>query len=169
MVHLSQNQVDELFDDPGEWIAAEVRQLFRALKAEDAAAVDVSLFYLRNFLVKTLGSHLRQDPRWDSSKQWLDSLGTRPPDIQPPSLFRLRDELVWATMPDQEHWYREPFEFELELSPVTGVFQSYTFRFADHRPLAEKALRSTSMKGDVADLDQHEWVFVFHHRREEKG
>jgi hypothetical protein len=37
-----------------ERIAAQARQLFRAACAEDAKAVEVTLFYLRDFLVKVL-------------------------------------------------------------------------------------------------------------------
>lgn len=150
-------EADDLFADSDEWIAAQVRQLFRALHAEDTKAVEVCLFYLRDFLVKILGAHLKKDPRWDSSGRWLEGLGVATPDVQPPHRLRLRDELTWVTR-DQHQWYEEPFEFELELCPRTGAFRRYTFRFGDHRPLAEKGLASCPADRWPAE---DEWAFVF--------
>ena len=57
--------LEDPFADSDEWIAAEGRQLFRALVGYDPKAVEVALFYLTDFLAKTLGRHLRAAGRWD--------------------------------------------------------------------------------------------------------
>lgn len=162
MENLSCIESDDPFADSDEWIAAQARQLFRALQAEDPKAVEVSLFYFQDFLVKTLGRHLRDDPRWDSSHWWLDGLvETAPPDAQPPGRLHLRSELMWATR-DQANWYTDPFEFELELYPRTGAFRRYTFRFGDHRPLTEKRVGASAGRNLVQSRDENTtWAFVF--------
>src|SRR5437899_1865971 len=73
------------FIDSDEWIAAEVRQLFRAHRANDAKAKEVALFYFVDFLTKTLGNHLRKsDPAWANSSaivdshRWFDGLNAAP-------------------------------------------------------------------------------------------
>lgn len=164
-VGLSMNSIlesEDPFHDSDEWIAAQVRQLFRAHNAEDAKAYEVCLFYFKDHLVKTLARHLKGDVRWDSHAQWLDGLGGTSPVVYPPSYLLLRDEIVWATMPGQEHWYVEPFEFEITLSPLTGVLADYTIRFGDDRPLIEKALSTPSMRtGHIMQPGRKGWVFVF--------
>lgn len=49
---------DDPFADSDEWIAAEGRQLFRALSAYDPKAVEVCLCYLSDFLAKTFHLNL---------------------------------------------------------------------------------------------------------------
>ena len=44
--HPQQEADEDPFADSDEWIAAEARQLFRALSADDPKAVEVGLFYL---------------------------------------------------------------------------------------------------------------------------
>src|SRR4051794_22563940 len=122
----SDGNTGDSFADSDEWIAAQCRQLFRAVRAEDSKAVEVCLFYLRNFLVKTLGSHLLRDLGWNSNERWLDGLGEAFPEIRLPVGLTLRDECIWATRDDQ-HWYSEPFQFEIDLDPADGSLRWYTF------------------------------------------
>lgn len=152
------------FPDFENQIAAHARQLFRAICAFDTKAVEVVLFYFRGFLVKVLSHHLRNELRWNASERWLDGLGAATPEIMFPDRMRLRDKVVWATR-DQQHWYEEPFEFELELCPLTGMFRQYTFRFGDSRLLAEKELLPQLMNSQVDGPDDNEWTFVFHRER----
>lgn len=56
---------EDPFIDSDEWIGAEGRQMLRALTAYDPKAVEVCLYYLGDYLAKTLGRHLRRLPRWD--------------------------------------------------------------------------------------------------------
>lgn len=157
-------QPEDRFSDFAERIAALARQLFRAICAADSKAVEVTMFYLQGFLVKVLGSHLRDDPRWNSKDRWLDILDVKTPQFELPAKLRLKDELVWATR-DERCWYSEPFEFELTLCPKTGVFQWYTFRFGDHRPLAEKELLAPLPGNNVVDPGDEGWIFVFHYAK----
>ncbi len=169
-----QEKPNDRFADFAERIAAQARQLLRAIRAEDSKAVEETLFYLRDFLVKVLGSHLLDDPRWDSKGQWLEGLGVAAPETLSSGLLRFRDELTWVTR-DQQYWYVEPFEFELELCPVTSAFQRYTFRFGDLRPLAEKELTSPPASSGVVGPGDNGWAFIFHvmkgeeKKRNEKG
>src|SRR5260370_12878173 len=134
---------DDAFGEFDEWLAAQVRQYFSAVNAADSKAVEVCLFYLEGHLVKTLGRHLWKDPRWDSRECWLDGLSAVTIETNRPGHLRLRAVLTWADK-EQRHWYDEPFAFEIELSPVSGAFENSSFRFGDHRPLAEKMLPSCS-------------------------
>jgi hypothetical protein len=153
-------QEAKVFADHGEWMTALARLVLQALRVEDAKAVEAALFYLRDYLVKVLRRHLSKAPCWDSKGRWLDALGEGTPDTALPGHFRLRDELMWATS-DQEQWYCEPFELDLELCPVTGAFRRYTMRFADNRPLAEKAIPSGKQDKAVSGEADHGWAFVF--------
>jgi hypothetical protein len=164
---------EDPFIESDEWIAAEARQLFRAQRANDAQAIEVCLFYFRDYLAKTLGRHLQTAPRWQADERWLDGLGAAAPIVVRPGHLLLRDTLTWVATPGQnwlqrtlgnvervkERWYRDPFEFELELCPRTGAFQSYTFRFGDQRPLSAKELLAS---GTPAWPERNEWAFVFH-------
>jgi hypothetical protein len=159
--------IDDVFVSFAEEIAAQARQLLRAIQAEDPKAVEVTLHYFRSFLMQVLARHLRDAPRWDASGRWLDGLGDSTPEFPAIGRLKLRDELIWATR-DQIHWYQEPFEFELQLSPETGEFRWYTFRFADNRLLAEKVFSSKSSA--LEHLGDSGWAFVFHQeRKSEKG
>ncbi len=121
------------FAESDEWLAAEVRQLFRAHRAGDEKAVEVALFYFEDFLFKTLQQHLRAYPSWHNKGRWFDGMKATP-EYPSTGRLRLRGELAWV----QDSWYYDPFDFELELCNVTGSLREYVFRFGDHRPLAEK-------------------------------
>ncbi len=125
MNHLSHEEPEDHFAFFAEWIAAHARLWLRAVDAGDATAIEVSLMHFRCFLVKALARHLRDEPRWPSGDRWLDGIGIAVPEITSPGRLKLRDELVWATR-DNQFWYEEPFELELELCPTTGAFQRYT-------------------------------------------
>ncbi len=74
-----QRAEEDPFAEDDEWLAAEVRQLFRARRAGDAKAVEVALFYFEHYLTLTLRRHLRlRDPAWDGSRRWLDGLDAEP-------------------------------------------------------------------------------------------
>jgi hypothetical protein len=132
---------EDPFKDSDEWIAAEARQLFRALSAYDVKAIEICLLYLCDFLAKTLRRHLRGLLRWDIKGLWFDGLDA--PDFAAESASTLRIT-AWlrcvATRDDDEDWWREPFEFELRLIPRTGEFQGYRFRVGDHRPRTDKMM-----------------------------
>jgi hypothetical protein len=149
-------EAEKSFAEMDDRIAAEVRQLFRALHAEDTKAVEVCLYYFRYTVILVLGAHLKRDPRWESDKWWLEGFGAAAPDVQPPTRLRIRDELTRVTR-DNEVWINEPFEFELELWPQTGEFRRCTFRFGDHRPLSEKGSGTSALDAWPA---AGEWAFV---------
>jgi hypothetical protein len=150
--------VGDSFDDSDEWLAAEVRQLFRAYRAHDTKAIKVALFYLEHFLTLTLRQHLRlQDPMWDGSRRWFDGLKAEP-EYPSRGRLRLRGEVCWIS--GQECWYFDPFDFEMELCPRTGAFRRYVIRFGDHRRLAAKA-RGSALSG----LPVGSWAHEIERRR----
>lgn len=125
---------EDPFAESDEWLAAEVRQLFRAHRAGDAKAVVVASFYFKHYLMLTLKRHLKKlDPVWDG--RWFDGLDAEP-EYSSPGRLRLRGEACWVS--GQEHWYHDPCDFEIALCPRTGAFRRYLFRFGDHRPLSAK-------------------------------
>src|SRR3954469_13165070 len=89
-----QDVTEDPFADSDEWIAAEGRQLFRALSAYDPKAVEVWLFYLSDFLAKTLRRHLRQLPRWQIQGLWFDGLDAPEVDAALPGKLRITAWLV---------------------------------------------------------------------------
>jgi hypothetical protein len=146
---------DDPFADSDEWIAAQVRQLFRARQAEDAKAVEVAMFYLEHYLTLTLRRHLRGTaPRWDSSERWLDGLSEK--KIEYPALGRLRIQAVLTWVAGQQLWYDDPFEFEIGLRPRAGAFGGYVFRFGDRLPLSAKGMGRT-----VSVPPSAGWAFEF--------
>ena len=139
MENSSNTRDDDPFADFEEWIAALARQLFRARRAEDEKAIEVSLFYLEHYLTLVLRRHLRGIASlWDGSKRWLDGLSEQKVEHPMPGRLRIQAVVTWVV--GQELWYDDPFEFELELCPRTGAFCRYVFRFGDHLPLSAKAL-----------------------------
>jgi hypothetical protein len=135
-----QQEADEdPFADSDEWISAEGRQLFRALSADDPKAVEVCLFYLSHFLARTLAQHLRRLPRWDIQGLWFDGLEAPEVFAEQASKLRITAWLVCVASGNSgEDWWREPFEFVLQLCPRSGSFRGYRFRVGDHRPRDEK-------------------------------
>ncbi len=97
MTDVSHEEAEDPFVFFEERIAAQVRQLFRAIRAEDSMAIELSISYLGDFLTRTLARHLRDHPRWDTGKRWLDGLNGAAPEVTPPERFTLRDRLTWAT------------------------------------------------------------------------
>ena len=134
-----QKTEEDPYAETNKWIAAQGRQLFRALSAFDPKAVEVCLFYLSNYLVKVLGGHLRRLHRWDIEGLWFDGLDAPELNVGPPWCLRINAWLVCvARQGESEDWWREPFEFELRLCAQSGRFRGYRFRVGDHRPHAEK-------------------------------
>lgn len=134
----------DVFAGHAEWMAAEVRQLFRANQARDTRATEVALFYLFHYVSKVLRRHLSQHDRaWDSSlrpldfasHRWFDGISAEP-EYPAPGCLRLRGTICWVI--GQEQWHYDPLDFQIELCPKTGVFQKYVFRFGDSRPLSAK-------------------------------
>lgn len=138
----SQQEAEEdPFAESDEWIAAQVRQLYRALSAYDPKAVEFCLSYLSAYLPKILGRHLKRLPRWNIEGLWFDGLDAEELNVGPPWGLQLRAWLVCvARQGEKEDWWREPFEFELRLCDQSGRFLGYRFRVGDHRPRAEKML-----------------------------
>lgn len=152
------NAVDDLFAESDEWLAAEVRQLFRARRAGDAKAVEVALFYFEHYLTLTVRRQLRfQDEVWDGSRRWFDGLSAEP-EYPAPGRLRLRGEVCWVA--GQEYWYYDPFDFEMELCPKTGAFRSYVVRFGDSRPLSAKISGSAASGVPVGG-----WAFTIERRK----
>jgi len=154
MDHLTANENNDWFAEDEEWIAAQARILFRARRAADGKAVEVAMFYLEHYLVLTLRRHLRETGLgWDSSGRWIDGLSQVQSEYLSPGRMRIRAEATWV---DQEKWYDDPFEFELELCPRTGAFRMYVFRFGDYRPLTAKG-----MGREVVIPPKDGWAFEF--------
>ena len=135
---------DDVFAYHDELLADGVRLLLGAGRAGDTKAVDFAAFYFFDYLAKVLHRHLGlRNPAWDGSSRpldfsahrWFDGLSAEP-EFLGPGRLRVRGELCWAI--GQEHWYRDPFDFEIELCPKTGAFQGYVMRFGDHRLLEVK-------------------------------
>jgi hypothetical protein len=107
----SQQEAEEdPFAESDEWIAAQGRQLFRALSAYDPKAVEVSMFYLSHYLAKVLGGHLRRLPRWNFEGLWFDGLEAEELNVGPPWCLRISAWLVCvAKQGESEDWWREPF------------------------------------------------------------
>lgn len=164
---LPEDQEDP-FAESDEWLAAEVRQLFRAHRAHDVKAVEVAVFYFKGYLTKILQRHLsKRDPAWDnsswlgdnSSYRWFDGLSGEP-EFPAPGRLRLRGEVWWVI--GQQHWYNDMLDFEIELCPKTGAFRRYVIRFGDHRPLEGKSPASTLSAVPVGG-----WAYVFERRSPE--
>ena len=67
-LRVEQGQQSDFFAEHAEWLAAEVRQLFRANRARDPKATEVALFYLFDYVSKVLRRHLsKHESAWDSS------------------------------------------------------------------------------------------------------
>ena len=154
------------------YVAAQVRNLFRAIEADDATGVNESLdrigSYLENWLFLRL---LDTAQRWHAGVWWIDGISTRPAEVILPNRFRMHGyaymQLTYQheqnPPPPQVGKYDcalcEPFEFEFELFPTTGKAARYRLRFGDDRPLAEKQLGEP-----VCDeLSAHRnWFFTFY-------
>jgi hypothetical protein len=156
-------QEDE-FTESDEWLAAEVRQLFRAHRANDSKSMEVAVYYFYAYLQMTLQRHLRKcDPMWNrtasllnnSTPRWFDGLYPEPAFPEPGRL-RVCGEICWV----EEAWYYDPFEFEIELCPKTGVFRAYVMRFGDHRLLSSKVPGSAAAGVPVGG-----WAYEFERRR----
>ena len=157
---IQQEAEEDPFAESDEWLAAEVRQLFRAHRAGDAKAVEVALFYFEHYLTLTLRRHLRlRDAVWDGSRRWFDGLHAEP-EYPSPGRLRLRGEVCWVC--GQKHWYSDPFDFEMELCPRTGAFRGYVFRFGDFRPLETKVSGSA-----VSAVPVGGWAYEIERRRAE--
>lgn len=136
------NRDDDPFSEFEDWIAALAHQLFRARRMEDEKAIEVTMFYLEYYLTLVLCRHLRGITYlWDGTKRWVDGLSDKKVEYPMPGWLHIQTTVTWVV--GQEHWHDDPFEFELELCPCTGAFRSYVFRFGDHLPLSEKAMRGT--------------------------
>lgn len=127
--------LDDMLAEYDQRIAAEVRQLLRARRAGDAKALEVGWgqfgWSLCHQLRRVLGA---SDPAWAAGR-WFDGYGAEP-EYPAPGRVRLCGQIVWVV--EQERWYYDPFEFDIELCPRTGALRRYVFRFGDHRPLAAK-------------------------------
>ena len=154
---------DDPFAEDYDEMAAYARQMIRAHRANDSAALTLEYLHFDHYLCHSfLWRHMkRQDRAWDSSGRWFDGVSARP-EFPSPARLRLRGEIAWVV--GQEKWYYDPFDLELELCPTTGAFRSYTIRFGDHRPLAEKTSDTAKQGVPVGP-----WAFVFEQRRGEPG
>lgn len=158
----------DIFSEHAEWLAAEVRQLFRANRARDAKATEVALFYFFDYVSKVLSRHLsKHDRAWDSSlrpldfasHRWFDGISAEP-EYPAPGFLRLRGTICWVI--GQERWHYDPLDFQIEVCPKTGAFERYVFRFGDSRPLSAK------LKGcETPGAPVGEWAYEFEKRSAE--
>jgi hypothetical protein len=161
------------------YVAAQVRDLFRTIDADDATGVNECLDriggYLENWLFLRL---LDADQRWHTGVWWIDGISTRPAGVLLPNKLRVHGSAYMQLTQQYEEnppspqvgkfdcALYEPFEFELELSPTTGAIAQYRFRFGDDRPAEEKRLGEP-----VPDeLPGHRrWIFTFYRHCTEAG
>ena len=68
-------------------VAAHVRQLFRAMQAEDAKAIEECSLRFKDLLVNLLPRYLEQDPRWPAKAYFLDHLQNGQPSRRRAELF----------------------------------------------------------------------------------
>ena len=130
--------------------------------AGPAKAVEVALFNFEHYLTLTVRRQLRlQDEVWDGSRRWFDGLSAEP-EYPSPGRLRLRGEVCWVA--GQEHWYYDPFDFEMELCPTTGAFRGYVVRLGDRRPLSVKV-----RGGAAAGVPVGGWAFTVVRSRAEPG
>jgi hypothetical protein len=163
MDSLSAAEDDDQFADSEEWIAAQARQLFRARRDGDAKAIEVGMFHFEHYLTLTLRRHLRRgDPPWEDKARWIDGLSRVRAEYPSAGRLRIQADATWVI--GQEHWYDDPFEFELELCRRTGAFRRYVFRFGDRRPLAAKG-----MGREVVIPPRDGWEFEFERKRADQA
>jgi hypothetical protein len=172
MKHFPMPRVEASFANHEAWVAAQVRDLFRTIAAGDATGVNACLdrieSYLENWLFLLL---LETDQRWRAGVWWIDGFSTMRAEVILPSKLHMRGhaymELAYPheydPPPPQEGKFEcalyEPFDFELELSPTTGVIARYCFQFGDDRPLPEKRLHKPAR--DELPANQR-WSFTFY-------
>lgn len=154
------------------YVAAHVRDLFRAIDADDATGVNECLdrigSYLENWLFPRL---LDTDQRWNSGVWWIDGISTRPAGVIPPVRLRMHGSAYMQLSHQHENnplrcqegkfecASYEPFEFEFELPPTTGEVARYRLRFGDDRPHVEKR----PVKPVRDELPAHRnWSFTFY-------
>ena len=151
---------EQAFSAAEDWITALARQLFRASRASDSDAVEVTLFYLEEFLQRVLASHLRVNGDWldypSPAYRWFDGLRQTDVEYIAPHKLRIRSTIAWV-IDNTGHCY-DPFEFELETCPRTGAFRHYVFRFGDDQPIETKSDR-------IAKFPQERWVHEFQRSR----
>jgi hypothetical protein len=149
------------FAESDEWIAAQVRQVFRARRSGDAKAAEVELTYLDHYFTVTIHRLLlRQDPDWQGRRGFFDGLTVRP-EFPSAGILRLSGEICW--MADTGACSFDPFEAEIELCPRTGALRWYVARFGDHRPLAAK----TEQRGAEAGPPVGGWAYTVERRAAE--
>jgi hypothetical protein len=144
---------EDPFAESDEWIAAEVRQLFRAFSAFDPKAVEICQFYFYDYLAKTLGRHMRKVAPWDTKGFWQDGFNDTEWHIDVPVKVWLTGWLVCVLSADEgsdraEEWWREPFQVEVRLDSMTGQFQGSRYCVGDRRPRQEKAIIGLEIGGE---------------------
>lgn len=155
-------KVDESFSEAGpeedpfaesdEWIAAEIRQLFRAMSAFDAKGLEVCQLYFYHYLANTIGRQMRKVVPWDAEGFWQDGFDATELHIEIPARMRLTGWLTCVLPSGEgsgkaEEWGREPFQIEVRLHPLTGHFLGYRVHVGNHRPRQEKAIVGIEIGG----------------------
>lgn len=143
-------------------IAAEVRQLFRALEAQDQDALDFGWLHFENLLVNVLTAFLKEDPRWDPELPrranrydgwWIDFLCESKRFVVLPTKLRILSDALWyndANLPDPS-----PFKFDLELCADTGAARWYALYFGDAKVFGHQNVVTQD------DAMSTEWAFAF--------
>jgi hypothetical protein len=157
-----QNPDDEQLDESDDWLAAELRQIFRAYDAKDSKAIKVAMFYFDHYLTITVRRGLyRKYPIWNGGWRCFDGIVAKP-EFPTRAAIRLRGEV--CILNGDMTFYYEPLDFEMELFPETGEFHRYVFRFGDHRPLEEKGSGKSDPSNPVGG-----WAYVIDRTRNVSG
>jgi hypothetical protein len=151
-------------------IAAIIRQLFRAIGADDLIAAEIFWGYLGSGFETRLGQLLGEDPRWDLDKSqrtgfsddawWVDGLDGASPLILPPTTIHLAGDAFGEGLTRPRTLGRpgvDPFEIEIELCPRKGAFRYYAYRLGD----ASVYLPAPHTK---PDNNRDRWAFSFERR-----
>lgn len=124
------------FHEHDHLVAAQARQFFRAIAADDNIAAEIAAFHFENLVTDRLNEHLATDPRWDPAgrngtsalgdRWFVDFVAPAPPSVRAPTgISLLGDALGYR----ENRGHDDPFEFELELRPDTGEITRCTYRF----------------------------------------
>jgi hypothetical protein len=150
----------------GALLAAQARQLFRAVAADDRKAIEEGTFQFLELVVSFLPRHLSQDVRWGGNDSFLDCMKGAPLTIVPAVWLHVADKVCVMfndpQAPKQRptgyicHQY-EPFEFEMQLCPRSGILVGYAMRFGARSHFTDGCAYDNKNDGPG------EWAFSFRH------
>ena len=129
-----EGQHNRFVDSLAEDLAALTREFFRDVEANDQVAADVSLVYLRHYLMLMVNVLAGSNADWQHVRVW--KLAGSTPNFQMPIRFRIVDEIIENQKSQSIHVpRRELFEFDLELSLETSLLKNFYLKFGSQRPM----------------------------------